>query len=196
MRAEEAAPLDATGTKPPERDTARAREWDLLASALNRYGIDHVAPRRRLRANLPEGVELFRRLATARSVRLQEAIIPLLLTHPDLAPAARTAIDSLAGSDHDRAMRRYVAATALQRMWRTRLQQDLGPQPLIPVAYLDALGLPPLEEDFGRATLYALAQQEEALYGYNAWAGYTSLMDLILGEIGRRGWGRRRARAG
>lgn len=196
MRAGQAAHADGTEPKPPGRETLQDREWDVLASAVNRCGVDHIAPRRRVRANLPQGVELFRRLATASSVRLQEAIIPLLLTHPDLAPAARAALDNLTGSARDRAMRRYVAAAALQRMWRTRLQQDLGPQPLLPAAYLDELGLPPLEADFGRATLYALAQQEEARYGHNAWAGYTSLMDLILAEIGRKGWGRRRARAG
>lgn len=93
-------------------------------------------------------------------------------------------------------MRRYIAACALQRMWRTRIQLALGEQAPLPAKYLDELGLPPLETDYGRATLWALAAQEEARYGYDAWAGYTSLMDLFLNEIALKGWGRRAARAG
>ena len=86
-------------------------------------------------------------------------------------------------------MRRYVAAAALQRMWRTRIELALRRRPLIPPAYLRELGLPPLEEDYGRAALRALSADEEARYGYDAWAGYTSLMDLFLSEIELRGWG-------
>jgi hypothetical protein len=174
--------------------TVRADEWDRLASALNALGIRYIAPHRRVRGRLPEGAELFRELVSASAVRLQEAIIPLLLTRPDLASAARVAIDDLHGVERDRAMRKYVAAAALQRMWRTRLQQDLGPGPPIAEAYVEELGLPPLDEDYGRATLRALSGQEEARYGYNAWAGYTSLMDMFLAEI--CGMGRDRTGAG
>jgi hypothetical protein len=34
-----------------------------------------------------------------------------------------------------------------------------------------------------------LAEHEEMLYGYNAWSGYTSLMDTFLGQCTLRGWG-------
>jgi hypothetical protein len=170
-----------------------AAEWDALASALNAYGVNHVAPSQRVDAPRPPPADLFRRLALAASVRLQEAAIPLLLTHPRLAAAAQTGIEGLRGPIRDRAMRRYAAAAALQRMWRTRLATDLGLQPLIAPAYLDELGLPALDRDFGRATLRTLAAQEEELYGHDAWAGYTSLMDLFLAEVQLRGWGRARA---
>jgi hypothetical protein len=180
----------------PSPDAAREAanlEWDRLATALNAYGITHLAPGQpAVGEDLPtDPVDLFYALAVARSVRLQEAAIPLLLTYPELADAAQSAIDRLDGVVHDRAQRRYVAACALQRMWRSRLQLALGEQPLLRPAYIDEMGLPSLEEDYGRLTLRALAAQEEALYGYNAWAGYTSLMDLLLNEIERRSWGRR-----
>lgn len=167
----------------------------MLASALNRRGILHIAPRRRRKKVLAD-MELFRRLANASDPRLREAAVPLLLTYPQLAPVARAAIAGLGGVTRDRAMYHYVAAAGLQRMWRTRLQWELGPQPLIPQAYLDELELPSLEEDYGRATLLALAQREEEQFGHNAWAGYTSLMDLILAEIRCAGWGRSGARGG
>lgn len=181
-------------------------EWDRLAEALNRYGVCHIAPLTKPRGAVPsDPVGLLLRLAKASDVRLQEAAILLLLTHPKLAPAAQDAISRLGGVQRDRAMRRYIAASALQRMWRTRISLALGrpaSEVLIPPAYLDILRLPPLEEDYGRATLRALAADEEARYGYDAWAGYTSLMDLFLAEIGLQGWGqrsdelRRRARTG
>jgi hypothetical protein len=172
---------------------AAADEWDLLTTALNRYGIKHVAPRVRARRAIPVGEDLFYRLASARSVRLQESIVLLLLTHPDLAALARAAIARLAGDVRTRAMRRYVAACALQRLWWTRLSTDLGPRPAIAPAYLDELGLPPLALDFGRATLVALSNREEEIYGYDAWAGYRSLMDLFLGELIDKSWGKSRA---
>ncbi len=174
--------------------TERA-EWDHLAAELNRRGVRHIAP-----AGPTSGEsdhltddELFRRLWTRPDARLQEATIALLLTAPDLAPAARSAIEHLSGTTRDRAMRRYVAAAALQRLWRTRLLNAIGPSVLIPPDYVAELGLPPLDEDFGRTTLWTLSAREEELYGYDAWAGYTSLADLLLAEMTLAGWGKPRA---
>lgn len=169
-----------------------ADDWDRLAGALNQYGVRHVAPKARSRGARPQNPEaLFLDLAKARRARLREATIPLLLTHPELAPAAQAAIERLAGVERDQAIRRYVAACALQRMWRTRLELALGALPLVPAAYVAELDLPSLDGDHGRATLWALADQEEQRYGYNAWAGYTSLMELILAELDLKRWGGR-----
>ena len=74
-------------------------------------------------------------------------------------------------------------------MARTRIAQRLGPRPLIPPAYLDDLGLPALDEEFGRETLLALAYQEQERYGYDGWGTYLNLLDLFLGEMRGRGWG-------
>jgi hypothetical protein len=61
-------------------------------------------------------------------------------------------------------MRRYVAAAALQRLARTRITMQLGPQPELPAYFLEDLGVPPLAEEYGRVALFKLSQQEEALY--------------------------------
>lgn len=166
-------------------------EWDDLAAALNRWGIRHVAPGDGEEiAAVAAARELFERLAHASDPRLHQAAVVVLLTHPDTATEARAAIDRLAGRERDRAMRRYVAAAALQRMARTRIALALGPQPSIPAAYLDELGLPPLDAEFGRATLLALAEQEGALYGFDAWGTYVALLDHFLHDIQRSGWGK------
>jgi len=165
-------------------------EWDSLATALNRRGIVHVAPARARQAGVPSTDRaLFERLFESDDARLQQAAIMLLVTHPGLAGEARAAISVLAGATRDRAMRRYVAASAMQRMARSRIASHLGSRPLIPPAYLDELGLPALDVEFGRAALFVLAGQEQELYGYDAWGTYRSLLDLFLGEIRRRGWG-------
>ena len=166
-------------------------EWDRLASALNDYGVIHIAPRRRRSAGGSHSAsELFERLLTSREPRLHQSAIVLLLTHPSLADRAMAAIQKLTGSSRDRAMRRYVAAAALQRLARTRIALQLGPQPELPAAFLEDLGLPCLDREYGRDALFELARQEEALYGYDAWGTYLSLLGLFLAESRRAGWGR------
>lgn len=171
-------------------EEVNADEWDVLTTALNRWGVVHVAPGRRRRIGVPRAPsDLFERLFVSSEPRLQQSAIVLLLTHPRLSSDARAAIDRLVGPSRDRAMRRYVAAAALQTMARTRIELCLGPQLGIPPAYVDALGLPPLDEEFGREALLELADQEQARYGYNAWGTYRGVLDLFLSEIRRQGWG-------
>jgi hypothetical protein len=180
-------------TKPFVSGESRAvadLEWDVLTTSLNRLGIVHLAPQRpRKRGASRTAVGLFERLFRSSEPRLHQATVFLLLTHPLLASSARDAIDRLEDTERDRAMRRYLAAAALERMARTRVETRLGPRELIPPAYLDELGLPSLDEEFGRATLLALAADEQARYGYDAWATYWALLDLFLAEIRRREWG-------
>lgn len=93
--------------------------------------------------------------------------------HPSgLATEAQAAIDDLPTSQRDLAMRRYVAAAALQRMAQTRIELAIGKKPLVPPAYLEELALPALECEFGRATLLELANDEERRYGYDARGTY------------------------
>jgi hypothetical protein len=182
----------APGTKPSLDD-----EWDVLTSALNRYGIRHVAPLVRRGGPAPRPENLFRRLALSGWVRLREAMVLLLISYPHFDLAAQHAIEQLPDDARYRAKLRYVAASALQRMWWTRLRMDLGPRRPITPAYIEELGLPSLDQDFGEATLLALSNQEEARYGHDAWVGYTSLMDLFLNQLAvDPDWGKVRARAG
>jgi hypothetical protein len=165
-------------------------DWDELTTALNCLGVLHVAPGEASRGGVPgTAVDLFARLARSSEPRLQQAILLLLLTRPDLAAECRSAIDELNGVVQERAKRRYVAAAALQRMARTRIALRLGQQPLIPPAYLDDLDLPPLDEEFGQVTLWELAAHESETYGYDAWGTYWTLLDLFLSEMRRKDWG-------
>ena len=132
---------------------------------------------------------MFRRLWSSEDARLHQASVLLLLTHPELAAEARRAIDQLSAVARDRAIRRYVAAAALQRMAWTRIEQRLGPRPMLDPGYLEELALPPIDEEFGRAVLASLSETEQSRYGYDAWGTYRALLDLFLAEIRRRDWG-------
>lgn len=163
--------------------TPADREWDLLVTALNRQGITYMAPGADPDEVLPEGEELFLRLATSQSPRLREAIVTLLLAHPELADGAARAIARVAGDRQLQARLRHCAACALQRLWRLRLSRYFGAQPAIPPAFFDELGLPSPEVDFGVAALLAISNREEERLGYNAWDGYDSLMNHFLGDM-------------
>jgi hypothetical protein len=153
-------------------------------------GISHLASGYQTTEGVPRtALELFERLFQAREPRLQQATILLLLPYPQLAQAAQSAIDQLPRGAHDLARRRYVASAAMQRMARTRIAQSRGPQPLIPPTYLVQLGLPSVNEEFGRATRLELARREQDLYGYDAWGTCLTVLDLFLSEIRRRDWG-------
>jgi hypothetical protein len=179
-----------TGPARLPETTSADDEWDELTTALNRWGVLHLAPGVPRQAGVPaDALELFARLARSREPRLQQSIVVLLLTKPELASACRSAIDALEGVMQERAKRRYVAASALQRMARTRIALRLGPQPLIPPAYLGDFVLPPLDQEFGRVTLLTLADQETEKYGYDAWGTYWTLLELFLSEMRRDRWG-------
>jgi hypothetical protein len=159
-------------------------------AALNRRGVLHVVPGepRQEGAPLPAR-DLFARLYQSVEPRLHQSALVLLLTHPHLAIDARLAIDELSGVMQERAKRRYVAAAALQRMARTRIALALGPQSLIPSAYLDEFELPQLDDEFGRRTLLVLSAQEAERFGYDAWGTCRTLLEFFLSEIRRQGWG-------
>lgn len=167
------------------------REWDALTSALARYGVLHLSPGNVVGGRTPDPRALFTRLARASQPRLRQAAVFLLLTRPELAPAARAAAHALTGAEQDLAMRRYVAAAALQRMARARIEELLGPREVIPPAFLDLLALPSLDEEHGARTLWELSRQEEARYGYDAWGTYQKMLELLLAESRRREWGKR-----
>lgn len=187
-----AGPTHTTASSPVDPARRADDRWDELTTALNCWGVLHLMPGVPRRSGVPTtAVELFERLALSGEPRLQQAIVVLLLTRPELAADCRSAIDQLGGEAQERAKRRYVAAAALQRMARTRIKLRLGPQPLIPPAYLRDLNLPPLDEEFGRVTLLALAAQESERYGYDAWGTYRTLLDLFLNEMRRDDWGTR-----
>jgi len=115
---------------------------------------------------------LLRDLARAPEPRLRDALIALLLRHPEHATTVRAVLSALAPDDSTRASltARLLAAAALQRIHRAALAQDLPGYALIDVADLvAAYDLPSPEDEGGQALLRAA---KEALAGRHGWLDY------------------------
>ncbi len=164
--------------------------WQRIVESLRAHGVRHLslleAPSDAPPLPLPELVD---EVLRASDPRLRQSLVPLLLTHPDYGPLVRERIDRLPADLADRAKRLYVVAAAAQRMWRSRLEWILGRQPLLAPAYEEDLQVPDLDQAYGRAAFLAVADDEEARYGYNARAGYEALIDQVLAEMDVGNWG-------
>lgn len=163
-----------------------------LVAALHWRDICYLAP-------TPQGdephltdEELIVGLAGSRDGRLRFALAGLLLRHPQIGAAARHLVAErkidLRGitTRHDDApnvpddvwdevRRQYVAATYLQRLWRTRLKLALGDSPLIPEAFTRELNLPSPDAMHGEQGLRTLTDESV----FNDWSSYQQVIDMI-----------------
>jgi hypothetical protein len=86
--------------------------------------------------------ELLHQLPASNEPRVRDATIALLLLHPDLAEHLPATILPLEEASADQLIVLALAATYLQRRWRTRLTLALGPQPEVPARFWHAWNLP------------------------------------------------------
>ncbi|HEY8286854.1 MAG TPA: hypothetical protein VIJ28_20885 [Chloroflexota bacterium] len=144
---------------------------DSLIDQLAEYGItyitggqgagNHLDTNSRPHANNPAAVRLFAELSDAPAVRVADAMVALLLRHPELAPQAREVLNSLEPwhPQYRLFLARFLAAAALQRIWRFVLDIYRGSQAIIDVADLcRMLDLPNAEQDHGEALLAAVSR--------------------------------------
>jgi hypothetical protein len=129
-------------------------------------------------------------LIRAPEPRLRESVIALLLRHPELAPSARVAIDSLAHDDPSRSalQARLLVAAALQHIWRFVLPLYLPGQPRIDVDDLTRqLGLS-LADYEGRDALLQAVPRLMASPHIVDWPGtWEDVADQILTSLRLRG---------
>lgn len=129
--------------------------------------------------------DLIRALVTQPDPRLRLALVALFLRRPDLAscvPELASALDQDAALDLQTL---YTAAVYLQRLWRTRLGLYLGDFRALPDYYSEDLALPPPDERFGKAGLYALTQAWAArsTYPYNRLASLNKTVELLFDQL-------------
>jgi len=139
--------------------------WDDLVDRLATCDVTHLtggsAAYGRVTDRGPSDVELaqlIRELARAPEPRLRDALIALLLRHPEDAPVFRQVIGTLPAEHPARAslLARLFAAAALQREHYALWARALPGYPLIDVADLVAeTGLPAPEIEGGQALLRA-----------------------------------------
>lgn len=117
--------------------------------------------------------KLFRALAASHDPRVRDAIVSLLLLHPELAVDTIAAIRAAraAGADDvaERLATRALATLYLQCLWHPALTLALGHPPAVPerpfLPEQRARGLPPIGEGFGTLGLRQLAAAERRQLG-------------------------------
>ena len=157
---------------------------DHLVAALHARGICYLAPSPHGDEPALSDAELIIGLAASKDGRLRFALAGLLLVHPELANLAAHLIDTCDASAigkpvppaaWDELRRQYVAATYLQRMWRTRLAFYFGEQPDIPDRFSESLKLPAAGVMHGEMGLRMLTERSP----YNDWSSYEQVIDMI-----------------
>ncbi len=173
-------------------------DWDQIVEALQQQGVLYltggsgwdqpVAPASDLQPEtLQESQTLLRVLAGSRHARLRDAVIALLLLHPDYAGSAQTLLagGSLSPAAHNVLQSRLIAAACLQRLWRFTLSIYRPGQPLIPADVVEGTGLPSPDEDYGRpcfrALIEGLATGEPFPFNYGA--EFARVADLVLADL-------------
>ena len=92
-------------------------------------------------------------------VRVEFAIISLLLRHPEFADAIPNVASNLPSSWAETLQRHYTAAVYLQRMYRPALAIYLGMTPTLPDYFSAQLGLPSPDEYYGVIGLQELVDR-------------------------------------
>src|SRR5437660_1694752 len=97
---------------------AGAAEWQRLVESLRTHGVRHLSlPASSTDAPPLPLAELVDDLLRTPDPRLRQAVVPLLLTHPEYARLVQERIEHLPPELADRARRLYLVSAALQRMW-------------------------------------------------------------------------------
>jgi hypothetical protein len=155
-----------------------------LVAALRQRGVDWLAPGDAHGAPMPDEM-LIASLATHDDPRLRQALIGLFLLHPSLA----VLVPHVATTLGERACREltayYTAAVYLQTMWRIRLNRYLPGMHDLPDYFSPALSLPPRQDEYGKAGLYALAEwhASHARFSYNYVSAYAGVADLLFASL-------------
>lgn len=130
-----------------------------LVDALDTLGVAFLRGGSGTRRGFPPAV-LLTALASNPEARLRMALIPLLLAHPEFAPAVRQAEQSLLAKDAVVLRCYYTAAVWLRAKYRSRLEAACGPQPALPDLFGEALGVAPQTEPDDALRSLALRQRE------------------------------------
>jgi len=160
------------------------RDWDRLVAALRARGVDYLASSD-ARAEPLDDETLIASLAAHSQPRLVQALIALLLVHPELAPQVPRLRARLAPAAQVELLAHYMAAVYLQSMWRVRLDHYLPPTLDLPDYFSVEFGLPNALDLYGKAGLYALAawHSRRAPGQANHLAEYQSVGQLLLAAL-------------
>lgn len=164
-------------------------EWDSGADRAHKTGggatrrVDESSDVRRLVTDL----------AHAREARLRDTLVALLFRHPEYASVAHDAAMTLAPTDRARLLllSSVLAAAALRQSWSFTLTIYLPASCTTPDdramnrELASMLGVPPPDEDYGRACLRALSAllARDQVFPYDYEQGWWDVAGLVLEDL-------------
>jgi len=163
-----------------------ADETTLLIAQLAAHGVRHL----RTAEPWPEVVpplsaqDLIAALASHTAPRLNEALIPLFVQHPEYAADVPAVLATLEPRAADTLRHLYTAAVYLQQFWRSTLSIYQGEVPLLPNYFGESVyKLASVGEYFGEEGLRQLAGYMEEKTGYEWSSAYQSLINLFWSNL-------------
>lgn len=120
-----------------------------LAAGLARFGAPIIAVPEAAEGGPADARSLMEGLLASPNALLRVSAVPLILALTDPPQLEGRRFKLL-----------YTAAASLRRLWRTRLRDD-GISGCLPDLYSRELGLPPVEESYGRSAFAAVCESLE-----------------------------------
>ena len=159
---------------------------EALVAQLREQGITYLAPSDATAEGASiSAEELINGLMKQPDSRLQLALIPLFIRHPQLANCVPELSQQLDAELSLELQTLYMAAVYLQRHWKSRFRLYLSDMPLLPDLFSQQLGLPSAEEYFGKTGLHDLAEAWRARspYPFDRLAALNNTIDLFFEQL-------------
>lgn len=158
---------------------------ETLIAKLRELGVTYLAPSDAVATEEIASVERLIKLLIASDSRLQLALIPLFIRHPEFASSLPSLLTQLDLSTALDLQTLYTAAVYMQRRWKTRLSFYLDTSLMLPDLFSEQLGLPPADEYFGKTGLYELAEAWKARsrYPFDRLAALHRTIDLFFEQL-------------
>lgn len=127
---------------------------DRLVATLNELGVCYIAGDSEAKpySDLTPD-QIIAAMMTCGAVRVEYAVIPLVIRRPEFAAAIPEAIANLPSEFAERLRRHYTAAVYLQRMYLPALELYLGRKPFLADLFSAAMNLPSPDEYYGEIGL-------------------------------------------
>ncbi len=161
---------------------------ETLVAELRERGVDYLMPTDAKIEQPIDDESLIAGLATHNDPRLRQALIALFLLQPHLAPLVLRVRDELDPKAAQELTAFYMAAVYLQSMWRIRLGLYLDSITELPDYFSMELGLPDVNDEYGKVGLYDLAEwhRSHSPYPFNHLSEYEGAADLLFQSLKMR----------
>jgi len=161
------------------------RSREALVAALQERGVDYLTPTDATSAQPIRDESLIASLAAYPESRLRQALIALFLLQPHLAPYVPGVRSELEPKAAQELTAFYMAAVYLQSMWRIRLGHYMESFAELPDYFSGELGLPEVNDEYGKVGLYALAEwhASRSPQRFNHLSEYEGVADLLFQSL-------------